>query len=766
MKNANKTSVFKIIILLILSLCMSINAVAASFYTRDGQMILKSNQLEKSDVEQNTDWDDMNWDDMDLDLEVNETQISSEFTPKLVSDNNNFTFWYDTTGADIYVLDKRSGNIWSNTVNDDYYNNSDASTSMKSLLLQATVADAEGAGVVIQLCDAVGDKNNFSITSEYSSDGMTLKIELIKFAISFDVSFVLNEKGLAVSIASKSIKQENGNKIVSITLMPYFGAARTDLEGYILIPDGSGALIRFDNMETKDERVYSYSLYGQSEQDINKLVSRDEQDIKNFMLPVFGIKNDKNGFLAAVTEGSESTYLNVVPYGYQCPKLARCYYTFMYHYTEKVAINSKTIEQIMPNQELSDRTVEYFLLDKDCDYSDMAAIYRKHLEDKGILKDKITNNPGELSLDIFMGVKKKGMFFESFVDMTDFEAVKDIVSDLQSNGVNNLELSLQGWNDGGYTNYPTPQKTASKLGTKGEFKELLEWLKDNKVNAYVYNDFFTAYPDSKNVNIRKDVIRDYVSNVQMNLTGTTIVINNYLTLNKFLSSAKKSGIYKNSGFSLARAGQWLWNSFEKGNENTRKQTVEAIESALKGLNDDDIPLQVYGGNQYVLAYADSLREIPDTFSNYFYESVSVPFFQMVVNGYFKYTSIAGNMSYDTDYQKLKWVEYGSLPYYIITEKSSLELIDTEYNKLFSSEYSTWTENMKSVSKEFAERLKAIAGAEMVEHTILSDSLSSVKYDNGVVIYINYSDENVKIGNLTVNAMDYSVVQGTEDGVIE
>jgi len=342
-------------------------------------------------------------------------------------------------------------------------------------LLQVTVADEEGSVVVNQLCDAVGDGDNFNLTTEYTDNGMILNVEMIKFSVSFDICFTLSDSGFSVSVPSDSFKQEDGDKIVSIAPMPFFGAARTDLDGYLIIPDGCGALIKFDNMESKEERVYSYSLYGQSEQNISKLLSRDDQDIKNMMLPVFGVKNHKNGFLAAVTRGAENAYLNVVPYGYQCPKLARAYYTFMYLYTEKLTINGKSVEQIMPYQELSDRSVEYFLLDKECNYSDMAQVYRRYLEEEGILKDEIKQSFGKVSVDILMGVKKKGMFSDRLIDMTDFEAVKKIVSDLMKDGVEDLEVSLLGWNNGGYTQLPSSNKVSGKLGGKGELKKLLEW---------------------------------------------------------------------------------------------------------------------------------------------------------------------------------------------------------------------------------------------------------------------------------------------------
>lgn len=763
MKITGKKFVFQMILVFVLILSIPFNTFAASFRLSGENIQLSSNQpIKKEEEETEEDWDD--WENADFSTISNETEISSVFTPKLVSENNLFKFWYDTTGADIYILDKRSGHIWSNTVNDDYYHNESASLAMRSLLFQVTVCDEEGSVSTVQLCDAVGDEDNFNLTAEYKNKEMILKVELVKFSITFQISFYLTEKGLTVSVPAEAIKQDAGNKIVSLSLMPYFGAARTDLDGYLLIPDGCGALVRFNNMDSKEERVYSYSLYGQSTQNMNTLLSRDDQDIKNMMLPVFGVKNDKNGFLAAVAQGAENTTVNIVPYGYQCPKLARCYYTFMYLYTADLAINGRKLEQVMLNQELSDREVQFFLLDSECEYSDMARVYRKYLEDTDILKEKIDRPKTGISLDIVMGVKKNGMFFDSLVKMTEFEEVKTIVSDLKKSGIENLEISLKGWNKGGITELTTPCTVASGLGGKKELKALLSWLTENSVDTYLYSNFSEAKPDSKNVNTRKEIIRDYVGTVVMNLQGTTVMVNPCKAFNKFITSAVESGLYKNSGFSLGRAGQWLWNSYESGNENTRTQAMKAFEQGFENCAENSKALQIYGGNQYVLKFADSLREIPDMPSKYYYETDSVPFYQLVVNGYVNYTSVAGNMSYDTEYQKLKWIEYGSTPYYIITDENSLKLVDTGYGKLFSSEYDVWGEQIKAVNDEFKTRLSLISGAEMVSHKIISDTVNAVTYSNGYTVYINYGSDAVKIGNTDVGAMDYCVVKQTEGGV--
>ena len=743
--------------------CLLISPVSAAqvFYKDSSLFAVFPYDKKVKDNTQEDDWSD--WEDMDESSSGIDVEISTEFAPRLVCENKNYSFWYDTAGADIYVRDKRNGYIWSNTVDDKYYYNEKASRAILTQLLQVSIKDEESQITIKQLCDAKGNENDFTLTPDYDSKGMTLNIEMPKVSVAFDVRFELSEDGLTVSIPQKSIKQNSLCKIANIALMPCFAAARTDKNGYLFIPDGPGALVMFNNNAPKEERIYSYSLYGQESQNLDNLLKRDEQDIKNMMLPVFGIRNQKTGMLAAVTSGGENATLNIVPYGYQCQGLARAYFTFMYLYSETLTVNGKEIEQIMDNQELGDRSVKYFLMDENkCDYSDMAQCYRSYLIDTDGLGDKIKDKKN-ITLDLFMGVTKNGLFRESFVDMTSFNDAKNIVSDLKNKGIDNLSVTVLGWTKGGFTELPTSSKVSPKLGGKKKMKDLLEWLNKNGVTAYVYNDFFEADAESKTANLRTDVIRDYVGNLITDSKQTTAVMNPYLTFDSKINAARKSGIYKYAKFSLARAGQWLWNNFDKDRLCTRTQTKEKIVSVLKNTYKEDGGLQVYGGNKYVLPYADSIKELPDTASNYSYETYSVPFYQMVVNGYVNYTSIAGNMTYDANYQKLKWIEYGCTPYYIITQKNAIDLVDSNYDKLFSSEYSVWGDIIEETYKEFTGKLKFTGNETIVKHTIVNDDVRIVEYSNSDKIYLNYSKNAVKVEGRTVPAGDYLAVTSKESG---
>ena len=766
MLNPKKYSILRTVIVISLVLSMIIPVSASKVTYSDGMLTAIPGETSKpaeinesaSIENEEEDWDE--WSDEDI-YNTSQISISTEFTPEKAAENDNFILWYDSTGADIYMLDKRTGKLWSNAVDDAYYNDENADVSMLTELFQVSFCDKNGEITVLELCDAVGNSGRFKLSTSDDSNGFVLKTEIINADLSFDVHFTIDNDGLNVSIPKKGIKQTGENRLVSISVMPYFGAARTDESGYLLIPDGCGALVRFNNYEQSEQRVYTMPIYGQASQDMDSLLKRDDQDIKNIMLPVYGIRAKNSGFIAAVAEGAENAILNVVPYGYQCKRLARAYYTVNYVYTESIVLNGKTIEQIMPQQELSDRSIKYFPLDaENCDYSGMAAVYRKYLEQCGVLKEKLKDNTTRLSIDFFMGVNKSGMFTDSLVKMTSFSDVKNIVSDLEKSGIN-LEVTLNGWNDGGFTLNPTPAKVSRALGGKSGLNNLTKWLNEKNVPVYLYNNFLQGNTDSDTLNMRNDIIRDYVGNIISDAKQTTVMLNACATLSKRVSSSEKTGMYTNTGFSLSRVGQWLWNNYEKDKSNTRTDTLKSYTDVLEHCSGYKNGVQVYGGNSYVLPYATSLREIPDNSSGYYFTTDDVPFYQLVVNGYVRYTSIAGNMSYDHDLQKLRWIEYGSMPYYIITKENASELINSDYDKLFSSEYSVWGESMKNTYAELKENLSLLDDAYMTSHEYLTDTIVRVNYGDKASVYINYGKQDTKIGNIEIGAMDYTVVSGEE-----
>ena len=189
----------------------------------------------------------------------------------------------------------------------------------------------------------------------------------------------------------------------------------------------------------------------------------------------------------------------------------------------------------------------------------------------------------------------------------------------------------------------------------------------------------------------------------------------------------------------------------------RKAAVEAYRENLAYLAGKRKNLAVGGGNAYVLPYATRLYDIPDKDSGYYQNSAAVPFYQMVVHGCVDYSSLAGNLSYNDAYQKLRWVETGSIPHFLITHENPVRLKETSYNRIFSSQYTAWKEAMTAVYQEFNQRLSGVWNQTIERHDRLSADVVRLTYGDGSRTYINYGDSAAQADGQTIPAMDYVVI---------
>ena len=65
----------------------------------------------------------------------------------------------------------------------------------------------------------------------------------------FNASMIyrLDGSDLIVEVPYSALRFENGTPMTYISVLPMFGAAGTDQEGYMLLPEGGGALINYNN---------------------------------------------------------------------------------------------------------------------------------------------------------------------------------------------------------------------------------------------------------------------------------------------------------------------------------------------------------------------------------------------------------------------------------------------------------------------------------------------------------------------------------------
>lgn len=674
-----------------------------------------------------------------------------------VAENERFVLDYDQIGADIYITDKHSGTIWSNTISKDYYTDEDANENFMTHLLSLSLADPEGS--VSQMHLFSHDENSdFTITEKLNSreNKLILTIEPDDTGVCFELHFWLDETGFCYSLPEESIRESGDYKITQITVLPGFGAAVPGEDGYILYPDGSGALVRFDSHKQASP-LSTYPLYGPDEQDLELLENNDRQDTYNMMLPVFGISRSDGGFLAAVTQGAADTNLNIARPGYQL-ETYRAYFTFVYRRFVSLEINDKEVIELMPASNGGTRSVRYLLLDaQQRDYAAMASAYRNMLVADGVLTKQTQREGVPMALDLFGAATEKGFFFEKNLKATSFAQAADILADLHEQNVVHIQATMLAWSQGGYENMPTTPSPSSALGGKSGMKKLAETAADTGTTLYWNVETLLARKGKGSFNDKKDVIRNYYGNI---LTfENQFLLNPVKVLDRALDNIlnkKEKGL---ENLQLSSVGRYVIPDYVKSGFTGRQSIEQAYSAGMDKIKKSGRFLTVEGGNAYVLPYADRLNGIPDTDSRYYISDGSVPFFQMVVHGYLDYTSVAGNLSYRFEQQKLRWIEYGCTPYFILTWENPILLKDSAYNKLFTSQYSVWKERVTATAEEFNRRLGDVWNQEMIGHAALSEDVVRVTYADGSHTYINYGGEPVQIEGHTIPAEDYLVVRG-------
>ena len=91
--------------------------------------------------------------------------------------------------------------------------------------------------------------------------------------------------------------------------------------------------------------------------------------------------------------------------------------------------------------------------------------------------------------------------------------------------------------------------------------------------------------------------------------------------------------------------------------------------------------------------------------------------------------------------------------------------DMKYTAVSGVYATTGANGTETAAEQYAYRngaLASVSGAQMVKHTILSDTLGSGECDNGVTIYINYGRQEAQAGGGTVPAKAYLVTGGANE----
>lgn len=696
-----------------------------------------------------------------------------------IARTNRLELFYNEANGAIQVKDLESNYLWKAICDNDVYDLTKLNKQWTQYLtspISITYNDLkkrDSGGRTVYAA-----KECKQLSQEYIDNGVAVTYGFTASGIYVTVEYILDDDQLVVRIPVEKIEEKSKYAITVLELMPFMGASINDVGGYLFYPDGSGAITTYEKADTRPSNIKLSTYYAYTNRFVNfmNLWNDDTYNQYTASMPVYGIKNGDHALFAAFMKGGENTAVKVYPAGYVVNLnhmgfelyLRNVYNVNMYSMStgSDTAGTAGALQRVDKQLIPGEKEVRFFFLNNEkANYSGMASVYRDYLIEEGLLKDAIAQGDGmPLALDLLMGVTKDGIIFDEYISMTDFGQVQQILERLGQQGISDMQTVLYSWakNNGDYENWPP----ASQLGGKGGLKDLNEYLTANTgQNVYLANSLLYATSNTRGIQTKRDVAHDGL-NTEISMKvydGTIYYLLNPLAVSRrnsqFLDKVKK---YDQFGISYNGIGGVAYADFNENAQFTKGETIEKYKEIMGEASGAGRKVAAGGAHQYTYSSVDYLHDLREESFGLDITDYAVPFVQMVMSGMIPYsTEGAGNLAYDLQVQKLKWVEYGAIPYFYLTYESAQKLRDTGYDTLFSSTYGDWEHVVVDTYKEFKENLDCVYGQQIVDHAILTDDLIRVKYANGVTVYVNYGDTEVTADNVKIPAKDYVVNRGGE-----
>ncbi|MBO4667047.1 MAG: hypothetical protein J5666_02805 [Bacilli bacterium] len=651
-------------------------------------------------------------------------------------ENSNLVLYSNKKTGAIRILNKNTGYYWcSDSLNIDEENDSNVIKKKLRSSFRLVYRDKDSKVKEIYTADA-----GVNLTETVSNNKLTVKIYQNSSKIGFSYEITLNSSSINVKIKNDSILEDGDNKITSLSLFPYFGSVyQDDIPGYIFLPSGSGALIRYSKTSPITSSIIS-NFYGV---DAN-ITKNSETD--SLSLPVYGVVHGvkQNAMFANIKSGSTFANLTFSPanldQGYNM-----VYPSFNYRETYLLQIpGSDQILMVPEDYYTEDVEIEYtFLSGDNATYVGMAKEYQKELIAEGVL-EKTNLNKENISLQIeaFGRDYEKGLIFKKYKNMTTTKDILSFNARLSEAGINDVFYVLRAFNKGGYSNQSASSyKFDGALGSLKDLKDLETYFYYNPVESYnskknyPKNTLVNLYNEKNYILVEKDKYKFY-SNVK--------TIEKYT--NKALSYYESKDV---SGVALDGIGYRLYG--DKNAKLSRGEVKDILTSLLDGKK-----VAMFTPNSYFLGSTSKYLNMPLYSARYRFVTDSVPFLEIVLKGYIDYYSPYLNFSSNIDLDVLKCIEFGVSPAYLVTDKESYNLSNTLSSNYYATYYETVEEIIKSNYKYINDALKQVIGSEIENREIIEEGISVVSYSNGKKIIVNYTNDPYNYEGALVSARSYLV----------
>lgn len=659
------------------------------------------------------------------------------------AESGNLSLCFQPSTTQLKVENSEDGSVW-------YSNPQDASEDINATQLvkmrMMSVLDLEYVNTVSKKRTNINTYTSNVRSGKYEistlENGVVFKYPITEVGKAIYLVVYLENGNLLTSFWYEDLEEGPENvEIVSIAALPYFVRGSMKDDGYLFLPDGSGATVDFSKV-VYSGNAYSRNIYGYEP----TLIDSDyylNVNKTSVYLPVYGARVNGSAVMAICENGAEYGILTAEACG-QTSSYARVYVNYK-------LLNSIEYKVGNYNTELFDKvassvdcvTTRYsFLTGEEADYSGMARAYRNYLLNGSELKDTSLGFYTDIYASVIKKVSTVGIPHNKTVSLTDDSQLEKIIEKLKAEGVEDITVRYRDWNaDDIKGNRVTSADAASGISLKkiNENKDAKIYPALLRLHTYSNGSYLDRlFNASKSITQLPFSWKGYsLSNLNETSNGEyRVSVDWFKTNSEELFLKLKNDNIRN--IALGDVSNSLYCDFK--DEGFKRDKTKAVMGELIKKNAEAFDsVMLDSANAYAAVYADVIYNAPTYHSSHDILSRSVPFYTMVMNGIADCVAPAYNNGED-DKALLRAVASGAGFCVTWIAADTTELVGTGLSHLSNVNFSQTVDETLSIYKKINSVYSKINGSRIYSHNYVADNVSVTEYENGLRIYVNFGKE--------------------------
>ena len=588
------------------------------------------------------------------------------------------------------------------------------------------------------------------------------------------VRYRLEGNDLVVEVPYSSVTYDMESPLVYISILPAFGAGGTDREGFILLPEGSGGIIRYNNGKL-DQNAYNANFYGW---DYGNERTEAVSETENAFC-VFGMSQEDGSFIC-INEGA-SSYGNIqadISGRLNSYNTVYCRYNLLHYGRFKLSGRTNELVPMYENDIPDDTVIQRYRFLEDNTYVGMAEAYGDYLRAKDEFRDEKADAEAPVNVELVGAINKVvpklGMPVDSVVPVTTFAEGETILGELTDAGIENLSIRMTGWCNGGVR-----QRVLSSVHTLGELggdsgmKRLIETAREKNVSLYfdgiscfayesgLFNGFIPAVHAAKFAT--RDLARLYPYNIvtfqQRDRKEPYYLVKPRLSAEYTEHLTDALAGRGAAGAAFRDLGNLLSADYNYKDTVTREEVKAMNIASLEKTREKGLKVSIKEGNDYALPYADLVTDLMLSGSRYAIIDEMVPFYEIAIHGLKNYTGEAINLEGDYQTALLECAEYGAGLNFTFMKTDTDILRDTAYSCYTGASWDRWKEELIPVIKRYQTETAGLNGLRMTGHEKADRDVRATTYEDGTRVWVNYGDSDFSREGIVVPARDYLVERG-------